>query len=103
MTNRSQPPPGWYLVGDSERYWDGQAWTDQVRSRRSDTMATAGCGRPRVAAPAAAGTAVAATAPAEHLGHRPRSAALWPRHAEEPGPVDARVVLHPRARVDHQR
>ncbi len=25
-------PPGWYPVGDSERYWDGVAWTEHVRA-----------------------------------------------------------------------
>lgn len=32
MRDQSHPPAGWYPVGDSERYWDGQAWTDQVRA-----------------------------------------------------------------------
>lgn len=25
-------PAGWYPVGDSERYWDGQSWTEHVRA-----------------------------------------------------------------------
>ena len=31
--NEPQPvPPGWYPAGDSERYWDGSAWTSSVRA-----------------------------------------------------------------------
>ena len=37
MRDRSHPPAGWYPVGDSERYWDGQAWTDQVRASSAQT------------------------------------------------------------------
>lgn len=32
MSDEPRPPAGWYPVGDSERYWDGIAWTDQVRA-----------------------------------------------------------------------
>ncbi|HEX6054439.1 MAG TPA: DUF2510 domain-containing protein [Intrasporangium sp.] len=32
MANQSHPPAGWYPVGDSERYWDGLAWTGHVRA-----------------------------------------------------------------------
>ncbi|MDC5698282.1 DUF2510 domain-containing protein [Intrasporangium calvum] len=32
MAEQPQPPAGWYPVGDSERYWDGRAWSDQVRA-----------------------------------------------------------------------
>ena len=32
MRDRSHPPAGWYPVGDSERYWDGQVWTSEVRA-----------------------------------------------------------------------
>ena len=34
--NKPPPvPPGWYPVGDSERYWNGSAWTAQVRPPRN--------------------------------------------------------------------
>jgi len=32
MSDEPRPPAGWYPVGDSERYWDGATWTDQVRA-----------------------------------------------------------------------
>ncbi|GAA6527661.1 DUF2510 domain-containing protein [Intrasporangium sp. DVR] len=32
MTEQSHPPAGWYPVGDSERFWDGRAWTGRVRA-----------------------------------------------------------------------
>ena len=37
MTNQSYPPAGWYPVGDSERYWDGLAWTEHVRAPAAPT------------------------------------------------------------------
>jgi TM2 domain-containing membrane protein YozV len=37
MRDQSHPPAGWYPVGDSERYWDGLAWTDQVRAPAAQT------------------------------------------------------------------
>jgi TM2 domain-containing membrane protein YozV len=32
MTGQPGPPAGWYPVGDSERFWDGVAWTENVRA-----------------------------------------------------------------------
>lgn len=29
--------PGWYPVEDHERYWDGSAWTDQIRDPQTTT------------------------------------------------------------------
>ncbi len=33
----ANPPPGWYPVDDSQvRYWDGEAWTDQIAPRQPE-------------------------------------------------------------------
>ncbi len=38
--SEEKAPPGWYAYGDSgeERYWDGEAWTEQ---RRESALAVA--------------------------------------------------------------
>lgn len=61
MAEQSPPPAGWYPVGDSERYWDGHAWTDHVR------------------APAAPSPGPPSAVDAHGLSHQPgQGAPFWP-------------------------
>lgn len=47
-------PAGWYPVEDHERYWDGSAWTDQVRQPSLAPTPPAGSGKFKTAAAGAA-------------------------------------------------
>lgn len=41
----ASPPPGWYPVDDTQvRYWDGEAWTDQIAPRQPQPADPAGTG-----------------------------------------------------------
>jgi hypothetical protein len=46
MTQTPTPPAGWYPQGDQERWWDGTAWSDNIRPLGSEQTAQPPYGQP---------------------------------------------------------
>ncbi len=51
MTQTPMPPAGWYPQGDQERWWDGNAWSDNFRPLGSEQTQQPGYAQPTYAQP----------------------------------------------------
>jgi hypothetical protein len=52
MTQTPNPPAGWYPQGGQERWWDGNAWSDNFRPLGSEQTQQPGYAQPTYAQPA---------------------------------------------------